>query len=416
MRLEIGGRIDCSEGTLAELADVVIDPTTNRVTHLVARAKGQPWVERLVPIELADTGDAARRAVALRATAEELRSLPPVQEVAYPQLGDFPLDDPDWDVGIKDVYAPPSYPAYDLEPGPVDVPVVYDRIPKGGVEIRRASDVYSAERHHLGHVDGLIVDRDEHITHLVLERGHLWGRREVTIPISAVAKFETDDVTLNLTKDHVGSLPEVAVQRRPSLNSEARFVAAGREEPVEMRVQDPRQRRPTMSEVLTDYRLSEARNRRESLEEDARGSAGEHARIKRHLDAVRAAEAAATAAAREAGSRFENALEDLGTRLAIARHRLVAEVTNDRRLFERAVEGELREWRIYGERLRERSAAEGGSEAERLQLALAELDSRQDEILKRLHEMRTAPDETWRERRERVDTALDELEHAADAL
>jgi hypothetical protein len=30
--------------------------------------------------------------------------------------------------------------------------------------------------------------------------------------------------------------------------------------------------------------------------------------------------------------------------------------------------------------------------------------------------MRTASDETWRERRERVDAALDELEHAADAL
>jgi hypothetical protein len=203
---------------------------------------------------------------------------------------------------------------------------------------------------------------------------------------------------------------------RDGTNGEARFVAAGREEPVEMRAQDPRQRRPTMSEVLTDYRLAEARNRRESLEEDARGSAGEHARIKRQLDAVRAAEAAATAAAREAGSRFENALEDLGTRLAIARHRLVAELTNDRRLFERAVEGELREWRMYGERLRERSAAEGSSEAERSQLALAELDSRQDEVLRRLQEMRAAPDETWRERRERVETALDELEQAADAL
>jgi hypothetical protein len=171
-----------------------------------------------------------------------------------------------------------------------------------------------------------------------------------------------------------------------------------------------------MSEVVTDYRLAEARSHRESLEEDARGSAEEHAQIRRHLDAVRAAEASAAEAARGTRDRFEDALEDLGTRLAIARHRLVAEVTNDRRLFERAVEGELREWRMYGERLRERSAAEGGSEAERSQLALAELDSRQDEVLRRLHEMQAAPDETWRERRERVETALDELEHAADAL
>jgi hypothetical protein len=194
---------------------VVIDPTTKRVTHLVVTAQREPWVE-LVSVELVDVGDEARRAITLRATAEEVSNLPLVQEVAYLQLGDFPLDDPDWDVGIQEVYALPYYPAYDLQPRPPDFPVMYDRVPKGEVEIRRASGVYSAEGHHLGHVDGFLVDRDDQITHLVLEQGHLWGRREVTIPIGAVAKVETDDVTLSLTKDEVGSLPEMSVQRWPT--------------------------------------------------------------------------------------------------------------------------------------------------------------------------------------------------------
>jgi hypothetical protein len=53
-------------------------------------------------------------------------------------------------------------------------------------------------------------------------------------------------------------------------------------------------------------------------------------------DAVRSAKAsAAAAAARGARDRFEDALEDLGTRLAIARHRLAAELTDNRRLSER---------------------------------------------------------------------------------
>jgi sporulation protein YlmC with PRC-barrel domain len=216
MRLEIGSRVDCGDRPFGELADVVVDPTTKRITHFVVKAEGEPWVERLVPVELAELGDEKSRAVTLRATAEEVRSRPPVQEVAYLQLGDFPLDDPDWDVGVQEVYALPYYPAYDLEAMPLDFSVMYDRIPKGEVEIRRASDVYSAEGHHLGHVDGLLVDRDEHITHLVLERGHLWGRREVTIPIGAAAKVETDDVTLSLTKDEVAALPEVPVQRWPT--------------------------------------------------------------------------------------------------------------------------------------------------------------------------------------------------------
>jgi hypothetical protein len=47
----------------------------------------------------------------------------------------------------------------------------------------------------------------------VLERGHLWGRREVTIPIDAVETVETDKVTLRLSKDEVGALPSVHVHR-----------------------------------------------------------------------------------------------------------------------------------------------------------------------------------------------------------
>lgn len=171
-----------------------------------------------------------------------------------------------------------------------------------------------------------------------------------------------------------------------------------------------------MSEVVTDYRLAEARSRRERLEEDARGTAEEHARIRRHLDAVRAAEASAAAAARGARDRFEDALEDLGTRLAIARHRLAAELADNRRLFERAVEAELHDWDTYVERLQRRAAAKGGSGGERSRLAIDELMSRRDDVARRLRELQTASDETWRERRERVEAALDELEQVGDAL
>ena len=84
-----------------------------------------------------------------------------------------------------------------MEPGGRESPIVmtYDRIPKGEVEIRRSSQVISADGHGLGTVEAFLVDGDD-ITHIVLERGHLWGRRDVTIPIGAVARVETDSVTL----------------------------------------------------------------------------------------------------------------------------------------------------------------------------------------------------------------------------
>lgn len=214
MRLELGSRVDCADGTYGELGDVVVDPLTRRVTHLVVEPRHEPSLARVVPVELAQPGSDASGGVALRLTREEMRRLPPAHEVAYLRLGEFPVDDPDWDVSVHQVLALPYYP-YDLEATPLDFAVAYDRIPKGEVEIRRASAVASADGHHLGHVDGFVVDRDDRITHLVLERGHLLGRREVTIPIGAVAAVETDAVVLSLTKDDVGALPAVPLRRWP---------------------------------------------------------------------------------------------------------------------------------------------------------------------------------------------------------
>jgi sporulation protein YlmC with PRC-barrel domain len=216
MRLELGSRVDCTDESCGKLVDVVIDPTTRRVTHLVVERDRDPWQARLVPVELVERADGASGDLALRATAEEVQSLPSVHEVAYLRLDGFPVDDPDWDVGVEEVLALPFYPWYDLEPAPIDYAARYDRVPKGKVEIRRASEVRSADGHLLGTVDGFVVDESQLITHVVLAQElHPWERREVAIPIGSVTQVETDAVTVSLTKDEVGALPPVAFRRRP---------------------------------------------------------------------------------------------------------------------------------------------------------------------------------------------------------
>ena len=168
---------------------------------------------RLVPVELADSaGDQSQ--ITLHCSLHEVSELEPVQEVAFLRLGDFPVDDPDWDVGVSNVLAEPYYAAGEFAASyPTDVEMVYDRIPKGQVEIRRASLVVSSDEHSLGRVEAFILADEDKVTHFVLERGHLWGRRDITIPISAVEKIETDRVTLALTKHEVGELPALRVHR-----------------------------------------------------------------------------------------------------------------------------------------------------------------------------------------------------------
>ena len=212
MRLEIGGRVDCADAAFGKLVDVVIDPTARRVTHLVVESDHERWLARLVPVELAEADPDRPGHVVLHATVEDVRQLPQVHETAYLRLDGFPVDDPEWDVGIEEVLALPYYPAYDLAAEAVDYAVRYDRIPKGEIELRRASPVSSADGHRLGHVDGFLVDADDLITHLVVEHGPPWERRTVTVPIGALGRIETDSATLSLTKDEAAGLPEVDVR------------------------------------------------------------------------------------------------------------------------------------------------------------------------------------------------------------
>jgi sporulation protein YlmC with PRC-barrel domain len=220
VRLELGSTVNCTDGPFGELADVVIDPTKRRVTHLVVEPHGDHGKARLVPIELANTEQSESSAISLGCSLEEAGRLELVEEYAYLRLSESPDLEPGWEIGVESVLAQPYYgygpgPGYEAVPVEYDphVSMTFDRIPKGEVEVRRASEVTSTDGHYLGKVDGFLVDDEDAITHFVLERGHLWGRKEVTIPINAVASVHTDAISLTLTKDEVGELPSVPVHR-----------------------------------------------------------------------------------------------------------------------------------------------------------------------------------------------------------
>ena len=70
----------------------------------------------------------------------------------------------------------------------------------------------SSDGHHVGHVDGFLVGVDG-TADVVLERGHLWGKREIVIPATAIANVEDDAVSLSITKDEVGALAARRVHR-----------------------------------------------------------------------------------------------------------------------------------------------------------------------------------------------------------
>lgn len=213
MRLDLGCSVHCADASFGELADVIVDPISRRVTHVVVAPHGQREGARLVPIDRVRPGD---EGLVLSYSVADVETLEPLHESAFLRAGERIADDPDWDVGTEDVLALPIYqdPAgmgTMIDPDP-HVMVNYHRIPKHEVEIRRSSAVFSTDGHHLGHVEGFLIGSGE-TADIVLERGHLWGRREVVIPASAVERVQTDSITLSLTKEEVGELDARRVHR-----------------------------------------------------------------------------------------------------------------------------------------------------------------------------------------------------------
>lgn len=49
---------------------------------------------------------------------------------------------------------------------------------------------------------------DHHVTHVLLDEGHLWGEKRVAIPLAAIVNVD-DGVQLTLTKDQVRDLPSI---------------------------------------------------------------------------------------------------------------------------------------------------------------------------------------------------------------
>jgi sporulation protein YlmC with PRC-barrel domain len=206
----IGAEARCSDGVCGEVTRVVVDPVARAVTHLVVEPKHRQGLGRLVPLELVED---ATDGVLLRCTIEEFEDLDSAEDTQFvPGSAGYAA------YGPEQVVAWPYYglagtamaPGIDPELAGRSPVVTYDTIPLGEVEVRRGEPVHATDGS-IGHVQGLVIDpHNRHVTHVLLQEGHLWGRKEVAIPISAVASVK-DGIRLSISKRDVEDLPAVDI-------------------------------------------------------------------------------------------------------------------------------------------------------------------------------------------------------------
>jgi sporulation protein YlmC with PRC-barrel domain len=192
----IGADVRCSDGACGKVLGAVIDPRARTITHLVVNDR--QFQGRLVPLQLVDV-DAATGKIRLRCNVAAVGRLDPASRT-------MPLEGSGADPDIRDqdqVQLRSVASTYLADPPSV----TYETLPPGRVAVRDGEHVHATDGN-IGQIQGLVIDSGScEVTHVLLQEGHVFGRKVVAIPFAAVTAVNHDGIQLNITKQQVKDLP-----------------------------------------------------------------------------------------------------------------------------------------------------------------------------------------------------------------
>lgn len=196
-QIPLDAQVHCTDGPAGRSTYLIVDPIREAVTQIVVYDGGRPIErERVVPVKRIT--ETTHDSISLDCSRDELRELP-----AFDSVGYIPRMD---DAGTRTFFWPLA------RPEAVNLPLEHERVPLGELALRRGADIEASDGH-VGKLGELLVDEEGRITHIVLMEGHLWGRKEVAVPISLIEDVEEDLVRLRVDKSFVDGLPPVQVKR-----------------------------------------------------------------------------------------------------------------------------------------------------------------------------------------------------------
>ena len=205
----IDAQVECADGPCGKSLAVVVDRETRTVTHIAIEDKSLPHApyQRLVPVD--QVAETSPDLIRLRCTRDDVDRMQPFTHTRYVPKAkeDYTLYEGGEGAARHDMWGTPS------TVGEVGTKVVEEYVPKGELAVHPGTHVQATDGR-VGVVEELLVDpATEQVTHFVLQEGHLWGKKEVVIPISAIDHSEGDTVYLNLDKAAVEKLPSVRSRR-----------------------------------------------------------------------------------------------------------------------------------------------------------------------------------------------------------
>jgi uncharacterized membrane protein len=211
-KIPLNAKAECADGACGESITVIVNPVSQKVSHVVVQVKDLPAPnQRLVPID--QVAETTPDLVRLRCTKDELAEMEPFTETHYIEtdaLDAYPAAF----YGGESAWGGSYYMSpYATMPQTIRQEVEEERVPPGELAVHRGTFVEATDGY-VGSVGELVIDPEgEYITHFVLKAGHLWGKKEITLPLAAIDHVLRDTVYLKLDKQAIERLPAIPVQR-----------------------------------------------------------------------------------------------------------------------------------------------------------------------------------------------------------
>ena len=209
MEIPLNAQVECTDGVCGRSVYVLINPVIDQVTHLVVR-EDLSNTEYIVPVDA--VSETIVDTIQLRCSKAELEKMDPFIKTEFVEE-----KVPESHISYGgEMYTAGSYffMPYVIPGMTVQVPVEHRQIPPGELAVRRGTRVEATDGY-VGRVDEFVINPENgYITHLVMREGHLWGQKDVIIPLSSIGDTRDDTVFLNLDKHQIESLPTFPVHRR----------------------------------------------------------------------------------------------------------------------------------------------------------------------------------------------------------
>lgn len=212
MEISLNAQVNCSDGPVGKSVRAVVNPVTEAITHITVQPKGMGETEHLVPLE--DISESAADSVTLKVTKNQFYLYPTFVSHRFLDLEEAGVD-PEDVAAQTEAHKAMDHVLWPFVTAEGHLGEYADvlQIPADEIAIHRGAPVEATDGR-VGEVSELVINAENaHVTHVVLHKGHVFGHKDLAVPISEVDRVDEGVVYLKLDKAGVKSLPELDIKR-----------------------------------------------------------------------------------------------------------------------------------------------------------------------------------------------------------